>query len=111
MLLVQLVLLELLPTAAQMGEAAKARWVDELGSALIAARLEPKQGEPAVLALVRAFRYNYADAPEGALDLAVEVGDSVMSHRRRFSLSTSRACGMVTAMNRIATVVTADRLK
>lgn len=32
-----------------------------------------------------------ADAPEGALDLAVEVGDSVMSHRRRFSLSTSRA--------------------
>ena len=31
------------------------------------------------------------DAPQGALDLAVEVGDSVMSHRRRFSLSTSRA--------------------
>ncbi|MBX3749459.1 MAG: pilus assembly protein PilM [Opitutaceae bacterium] len=52
--------------------AAKARWVDELGSALIAARLEPKQGEPAVLALVRAFRYNYADAPEGAL--VVDIG-------------------------------------
>lgn len=31
------------------------------------------------------------DAPDGALDLAIEVGDSVMSHRRRFSLSTSRA--------------------
>ncbi|MBD3764456.1 MAG: circularly permuted type 2 ATP-grasp protein [Rhodobacterales bacterium] len=30
------------------------------------------------------------DAPEGALDLAVEVGDSVMTHRRRFALTTSR---------------------
>ncbi|MDO9526214.1 MAG: alpha-E domain-containing protein, partial [Gemmobacter sp.] len=29
-------------------------------------------------------------APEGALDLLVEVGDSVMSHRRRFALSTTR---------------------
>lgn len=29
-------------------------------------------------------------APEGALDLAIEVGDSVMTHRRRFSLRTSR---------------------
>ncbi|WP_111430915.1 circularly permuted type 2 ATP-grasp protein [Rhodobacteraceae bacterium DSL-40] len=31
-----------------------------------------------------------AEAPEGALDLAVEVGDSVMSHRRRYSVFTSR---------------------
>jgi uncharacterized alpha-E superfamily protein len=31
------------------------------------------------------------DAPEGALDLAVEVGDSVMTHRRRFSVTTTRA--------------------
>ncbi|MES2845112.1 MAG: circularly permuted type 2 ATP-grasp protein [Pseudomonadota bacterium] len=30
------------------------------------------------------------DAPDGALDLAVEVGDSVMTHRRRFALTTSR---------------------
>jgi uncharacterized circularly permuted ATP-grasp superfamily protein/uncharacterized alpha-E superfamily protein len=29
-------------------------------------------------------------APEGALDLAVEVGDSVMTHRRRFSVTTTR---------------------
>lgn len=29
-------------------------------------------------------------APEGALDLAVEVGDSVMTHRRRFALVTAR---------------------
>ncbi|WP_424933713.1 circularly permuted type 2 ATP-grasp protein [Amaricoccus macauensis] len=31
----------------------------------------------------------HADAPEGALDLAVEIGDSVMSHRRRYSVFTS----------------------
>jgi len=31
-----------------------------------------------------------AGAPDGALDLAVEVGDSVMSHRRRFAVSTTR---------------------
>ncbi len=30
------------------------------------------------------------DAPEGALDVLVEVGDSVMSHRRRFSVATNR---------------------
>ena len=30
------------------------------------------------------------DAPDGALDLAVEFGDSVMSHRRRYSVTTSR---------------------
>lgn len=30
------------------------------------------------------------EAPEGALDLAIEVGDSVMSHRRRYSVSTTR---------------------
>ncbi|WP_374302516.1 circularly permuted type 2 ATP-grasp protein [Paracoccus sp. (in: a-proteobacteria)] len=29
-------------------------------------------------------------APEGALDLAIEVGDSVLTHRRRFALSASR---------------------
>ena len=29
-------------------------------------------------------------APEGALDLAIEYGDSVMTHRRRFAVSTSR---------------------
>ncbi len=30
------------------------------------------------------------EAPDGALDLAVEIGDSVMSHRRRYSVSTTR---------------------
>ena len=30
------------------------------------------------------------DAPDGALDLAIEVGDSVMSHRRRYALTTTR---------------------
>ncbi|WP_395543499.1 circularly permuted type 2 ATP-grasp protein [Neotabrizicola sp. sgz301269] len=30
------------------------------------------------------------DAPSGALELAVEVGDSVLTHRRRFSVYTSR---------------------
>lgn len=30
-------------------------------------------------------------APEGALDLAIEIGDSVLTHRRRFSLNASRA--------------------
>jgi len=29
-------------------------------------------------------------APAGALDLAIEVGDSVMSHRRQFTVATSR---------------------
>jgi uncharacterized circularly permuted ATP-grasp superfamily protein/uncharacterized alpha-E superfamily protein len=29
-------------------------------------------------------------APEGALDLAIEYGDSVMTHRRRFTVATSR---------------------
>ena len=29
-------------------------------------------------------------APEGALDLAIEVGDSVLTHRRRFALDASR---------------------
>lgn len=31
-----------------------------------------------------------AEAPEGALDLAVEVADSVITHRRRYSVETSR---------------------
>lgn len=30
------------------------------------------------------------EAPEGALDLAVEVGDSVMTHRRRYAVATNR---------------------
>jgi uncharacterized alpha-E superfamily protein len=30
------------------------------------------------------------DAPEGALDLVVEVGDSVLSHRRLYAVATSR---------------------
>lgn len=30
------------------------------------------------------------DMPEGALDLAVELGDSVLTHRRRFAVSTTR---------------------
>ena len=32
-----------------------------------------------------------AKAPEGALDLAVEVGDSLMTHRRRYTVATNRA--------------------
>lgn len=31
------------------------------------------------------------EAPEGALDLAIEVADAVMTHRRRYSVATSRA--------------------
>ncbi len=34
-------------------------------------------------------RYTAPQAPEGALDLAVEVGDSAMSHRRRYAVATS----------------------
>ncbi len=30
------------------------------------------------------------EAPDGALDLAIEVGDSVMSHRRRYAVTTTR---------------------
>jgi uncharacterized alpha-E superfamily protein len=30
-------------------------------------------------------------APEGALDLAVEIGDSAMIHRRRYAITTQRA--------------------
>jgi uncharacterized circularly permuted ATP-grasp superfamily protein/uncharacterized alpha-E superfamily protein len=29
-------------------------------------------------------------APEGALDLAIELGDSILTHRRRFTVATSR---------------------
>jgi len=32
----------------------------------------------------------HEDAPDGALDLAIEVGDSVMSHRRRYTVATNR---------------------
>ncbi|MBN9023389.1 MAG: alpha-E domain-containing protein, partial [Rhizobiales bacterium] len=35
-------------------------------------------------------RFADAAAPDGALDLALEVGDSAMSHRRRYSISTTR---------------------
>jgi uncharacterized circularly permuted ATP-grasp superfamily protein/uncharacterized alpha-E superfamily protein len=35
-------------------------------------------------------RFADPDAPDGALDLAVEIGDSVLTHRRRFSVATSR---------------------
>ena len=35
-------------------------------------------------------RFADPDAPEGALDLAVEVGDSAMSHRRRYAVATNR---------------------
>ena len=35
-------------------------------------------------------RFTDPDAPEGSMDLAVEVGDSVISHRRRYSVSTNR---------------------
>jgi len=52
--------------------AAKSGWVDELGAALIAARLEPTQVEPAVLALARAYRYNYADATK--VTLVIDLG-------------------------------------
>jgi len=31
------------------------------------------------------------DAPEGSLDVAVEIGDSVMTHRRRYAVATNRA--------------------
>ncbi|MBS0124452.1 circularly permuted type 2 ATP-grasp protein [Thetidibacter halocola] len=31
------------------------------------------------------------DAPEGGFDLAVELGDSVMTHRRRYTVETNRA--------------------
>lgn len=30
-------------------------------------------------------------APDGSLDMAVEIGDSVMSHRRRYTVATNRA--------------------
>lgn len=52
--------------------AAKSAWVDELGAALIAARLEPTLAEPAMLSLARAYRYNYADATDAAL--VVDLG-------------------------------------
>lgn len=35
-------------------------------------------------------RFADDEAPEGALDLVVELGDSVMSHRRRYAVSTTR---------------------
>jgi len=35
-------------------------------------------------------RFADPEAPDGALDLAVEIGDSVMSHRRRYAVTTTR---------------------
>ena len=35
-------------------------------------------------------RFADPEAPEGAFDLAIEVGDSAMSHRRRYAVATSR---------------------
>lgn len=37
------------------------------------------------------IRFADRAAPEGALDLAIEVGDSVMTHRRRYNVATNRA--------------------
>ena len=44
------------------------------------------------VASMAALLARFADptAPDGALELAVEVGDSAMSHRRRYSISTTR---------------------
>jgi uncharacterized alpha-E superfamily protein len=36
------------------------------------------------------IQFTDADAPEGALDLAVEVGDSVITHQRRYRVRTNR---------------------
>jgi uncharacterized alpha-E superfamily protein len=30
------------------------------------------------------------DAPDGALDMLIEIGDSVMTHRRRYNVATAR---------------------
>jgi uncharacterized alpha-E superfamily protein len=30
------------------------------------------------------------DAPDGALDMLIEIGDSVMTHRRRYNVATTR---------------------
>lgn len=49
-------------------------------------QLERASGMLAVLAQLAG-----AKAPAGALDLAIELGDSVLTHRRRFTVSTSRA--------------------
>ena len=35
-------------------------------------------------------RYADIEAPEGGFDLAIEVGDSAMSHRRRYAVATNR---------------------
>lgn len=44
-------------------------------------------------AAMAGFLSAFADpaAPEGSLDLVIELGDSVMSHRRRYAVSTNRA--------------------
>ena len=31
------------------------------------------------------------EAPDGSFDIAIEVGDSVMTHRRRYSIETNRS--------------------
>ena len=35
-------------------------------------------------------RFTDPESPEGSMDIAVEVGDSVISHRRRYTVSTNR---------------------
>jgi uncharacterized alpha-E superfamily protein len=35
-------------------------------------------------------RFTGRDAPDGSYDLALELGDSIMSHRRRYSVTTTR---------------------
>jgi uncharacterized alpha-E superfamily protein len=51
----------------------------------IGRRHERAMGMTAVLATLAD-----PEAPAGSLDLAVEAGDSVLSHRRRFTFSTTR---------------------
>ncbi|MGQ0565426.1 MAG: circularly permuted type 2 ATP-grasp protein [Gemmobacter sp.] len=36
------------------------------------------------------FRFAAPDAPDGSLDLAIELGDSIMTHRRRFPVGIGR---------------------
>jgi uncharacterized alpha-E superfamily protein len=35
-------------------------------------------------------RMSGPDAPDGALDMLLEIGDSVMTHRRRYNVNTAR---------------------
>ncbi len=46
--------------------------------------------ERAIAAASALAQFADAEAPEGALDLVVEVGDSSMTHRRRYAVATNR---------------------